>query len=58
MTRSAGSSARVIRAPGKADADQHAKDDVRRTLMRLDVLGQLVETSGKYTLPAADAEPG
>jgi hypothetical protein len=37
-------------------ADRHAKDDVRRTLMRLAVLEQLVETGGQYTLPAA--EPG
>jgi hypothetical protein len=35
-------------------AGRHAKDDVRRTLMRLAVTEQLVENSGKYTLP----EPG
>ena len=39
-------------------ADRHPKQDVRRTLMRLAVLEQLVETGGKYTLPAAEAEPG
>jgi len=39
-------------------ADRHARDDVRRTLMRLHVLGQLVEKSGKYTLPVAEAGPG
>jgi hypothetical protein len=33
-------------------ADRHAKADVRRTLMRLAVTEQLVETAGKYTLPA------
>jgi hypothetical protein len=39
-------------------AGRHPKDDVRRTLMRLAVTEQLVETGGKYTLPAAAAEPG
>jgi hypothetical protein len=39
-------------------ADRHAKADVRRTLMRLAVTEQLVETGGRYTLPAAEAEPG
>jgi hypothetical protein len=36
-------------------ADRHPKDDVRRTLMRLAVLEQLVlvEKSGKHTLPEA-----
>ena len=34
-------------------ADRHAKADVRRTLMRLAVLEQLVEKSGKHTLPEA-----
>ncbi len=33
---------------------RHPKDDIRRTLMRLAVLEQLVETGSKYTL----AEPG
>jgi hypothetical protein len=37
-------------------ADQHPKDDVRRTLMRLAVLEQLVETGGKHTLPAPEPE--
>jgi hypothetical protein len=39
-------------------ADRHPKDDIRRTVMRLDVLGQLVEKGGKYTLPAPASEPG
>ena len=39
-------------------ADRHAKEDVRRTLMRLAVTEQLVETGGKYTLPAAEPERG
>jgi hypothetical protein len=37
-------------------ADRHPKDDVRRTLMRLAVTEQLVETGGKYTLPAPGSE--
>jgi hypothetical protein len=37
-------------------ADRHAKDDVRRTVMRLAVLEQLVEKAGKYTLAAPGAE--
>jgi hypothetical protein len=32
-------------------AGRHPKDDVRRTLMRLAVAEQLIEKSGKYTLP-------
>jgi hypothetical protein len=39
-------------------ADRHTKDDVRRTLMRLAVTEQLVETGGKYTLPAPGTEQG
>ena len=39
-------------------ADWHLKDDVRRTLMRLAVTEQLVEKSGKHTLPAAEAGQG
>ena len=39
-------------------ADRHPKDDIRRTLMRLAVTEQLVETRGKYTLPAPASEPG
>jgi hypothetical protein len=38
-------------------AGRHPKDDVRRTVMRLAVTEQLVETGGKYTLPAAETEP-
>jgi hypothetical protein len=37
-------------------ADRHAKDDVRRTIMRLAVLEQLVEKGGRYTLPPPEAE--
>jgi hypothetical protein len=39
-------------------ADRHPKDDVRRTVMRLAVVRQLVETRGRYTLPADEAEQG
>jgi hypothetical protein len=39
-------------------ADRHAKDDVRRTVMRLAVTEQLVEKGGRYTLPAPASEPG
>ena len=37
-------------------ADRHPKEDVVRTLMRLAVTGQLVETERKYSL-APTAEP-
>jgi hypothetical protein len=37
---------------------RHAKDEVTLALMRLDVLGQLVETGGKHILPAAEAGQG
>jgi hypothetical protein len=36
-------------------ADRHAKQDIRRTLMRLAVTERLVETDGKDTLPAVEA---
>jgi hypothetical protein len=42
-------------------ADRHPKEDVVRTLMRLAVTGQLVETGRKYSLRAApetEAEAG
>jgi hypothetical protein len=39
-------------------ADRHPKDDVQRTLMRLAVTEQLVETGGKYSLPRAEAGQG
>jgi hypothetical protein len=39
-------------------AGRHAKDDVRLTLMRLDVIGQLVMRGSRYTLAAAEVEPG
>jgi hypothetical protein len=34
-------------------ADRYLKEDVTRTLMRLAVTGQLVETGRKYSLPPA-----
>jgi hypothetical protein len=38
-------------------ADRHPKEDVIRTLMRLAVTGQLVETGRKYSLaPAPEAK--
>jgi hypothetical protein len=43
----------VPRAKGtiiSALADRHPKEDVTRTLMRLAVTGQLVESEGKYSL--------
>jgi hypothetical protein len=39
-------------------ADRHAKDEVRRALMRLSVLGQFELKGSRYTLPAPEAEPG
>jgi hypothetical protein len=48
---------RTKRAIVAALADRHPKEDVRRTLMRLAVTERLVETGGKYTLPAAETEP-
>jgi hypothetical protein len=40
-------------------ADRHPKEDVIRTLMRLAVTGQLVETGRKYSLgPAPDIGEG
>ena len=36
-------------------ADRHPKEDVTRTLMRLAVTGQLVESEGKYSLASASA---
>jgi hypothetical protein len=39
-------------------AGRHLKQDVRRTLMRLAVTEQLVQIGGRYSLPAAEAEPG
>ena len=34
-------------------AEQHEKDEVVRTLMRLAVIGQVVDVDRKYGLPAA-----
>jgi hypothetical protein len=36
-------------------ADRHAKDEVKLTVMRLDVVGRLDLQDGRYTLPAAEA---
>jgi hypothetical protein len=44
--------------PEAALAGRHRKNDIRLTVMRLDVLGQLVETGGKYTLPVPGPEQG
>ena len=37
-------------------AGRHAKDDVRRTVMRLAVLGQLIMQGSRYVLPTPAAE--
>ena len=37
-------------------ADRHPKDDVRRTLMRLAVLGRLAMRNSRYSLPEPEAE--
>jgi hypothetical protein len=39
-------------------AGRHPKDDVRLTVMRLDVVGQLVLQGSRYTLPAPETEQG
>jgi hypothetical protein len=39
-------------------ADRHSRDDVRRTLMRLDVVGRLDLQGRRCTLPAAEAGQG
>ncbi len=41
-----------------AFGDQHPKGDIRLTVMRLDVLGQLDLQGSRYTLPAPEAEQG
>jgi hypothetical protein len=46
---------RSRRAIVAALADQHGKQDVTRTFMRLAVTGRLVEHGGKFTLPQRDA---
>jgi len=33
-------------------AERHAKDEVVRTLMRLAVIGQVIDVDRKYALPA------
>jgi hypothetical protein len=49
---------RAETAIAAALAGRHPKDDVRLTLMRLDVVGQLDLQGSRYTLAAAEAEPG
>jgi hypothetical protein len=39
-------------------ADRHSKQDVRRTVMRLAVLGQLAMRGSRYSLPADEAGQG
>jgi hypothetical protein len=39
-------------------AGRRPKDDVRLTLMRLDVVGQLDLRGSRYTLATAEVEPG
>jgi hypothetical protein len=39
-------------------AGRHPKDDVRLTVMRLAVVGQLVLQGSRYTLPAPETEQG
>jgi hypothetical protein len=39
-------------------AGRHPKDEVRLTVMRLDVVGRLDLQGSYYTLAAAEAEPG
>ena len=47
---------RSRRAIVAALMDRHPRDEVKRTLMRLAVTDQVVETRGKYTLGRAEAE--
>ena len=43
----------------EALAPQHAKDEVKRTIMRLSVTGRLVETKHKYSLtPLPEPDQG
>ena len=37
-------------------AGRHPRDDIKRTLMRLAITEQLVETGGKYTVPVPETE--
>ena len=39
-------------------AGRHPKDEVKRTIARLSVLGRLDLQGRRYTLPAAEAEQG
>ncbi len=39
-------------------AARHPKDDVRRTLMRLDVVGRLAMQGSRYSLPAPETKQG
>jgi hypothetical protein len=38
----------------KALAERHDQQDIRRTLLRLAVTGELVEHKGRFTLPHGD----
>ena len=52
---------RSRRAIVAALADQHPKEEVKRTLMRLAATGRVAESGGKYALAAPEAagrEPG
>jgi hypothetical protein len=46
---------RTKRAVVAALAHRHPKDEVKRTLMRLAVTGQIDDASGKYVLAAHEA---
>jgi hypothetical protein len=39
-------------------ADRHPKQDVKRAIARLSILGQLDLQGSRYTLPAPEAEQG
>jgi hypothetical protein len=39
-------------------ADRHPRKDIKLTLMRLDVLGQLELQGSRYTLPTSEAGQG
>lgn len=45
-------------AIASALAGRHAKQDVKRTLMRLSIVGRLDMQGSRYTLPAAEAGQG
>lgn len=49
---------RTRKAIMAALAERHGRDDVRRALMRLAVLGRLVERNGRYGLGPGEPEGG